>query len=182
VRKAEAGRFIARVERTAAAAEPAMVSYRTVAIPEKVAAHVRSNLTAPGYGHPAHVEVATGYGPCRSCLGTFVEGKDERILFTYDPFHGLDDYPSPGPVFIHKETCSRHEAAAFPDGLRELPLVLEGYGRGRWIVARERIENGDVDSAVARLFAHAAVEYLHVRNGEAGCYIARIERSDAAAA
>jgi Protein of unknown function (DUF1203) len=156
--------------------EPAMSSYRTVAVSEKLAAKVRSTLKAPGYGHAAEVSVATGYGPCRSCLQTFETGKDERILFTYDPFKGLDSYPSPGPVFIHKEECPRHTEPSFPEGLRSLPLILEAYARGRWLVARERIENADVDGAAARLFAHPAVEYLHVRNAEAGCYIARLER------
>ena len=35
----------------------------------------------------------------------------------------------------------------------------------------------------ARLFAHPAVGYIHVRNTEAGCYIARLEpaASDASA-
>ena len=153
-----------------------MTRYRTIAVTNEIADQVRTTLQAPGYGHPAQVAVATGYGPCRSCLSTFEAGREERILFTYDAFAGLDSYPSPGPIFIHKEACPRHEAADFPAGLRSLPLILEGYGRGRWLVARERVENADVDGAVDRLFAHAAVEYLHVRNAEAGCYIARIER------
>lgn len=155
-----------------------MAFYRVIALPEELANETRASLKSPQYGHPAHVEVATGYGPCRSCLRTFQEGEEERILFTYDPFAGLDAYPSPGPVFIHREGCTRYEKEGFPEGIRRLPLTLEGYGRGRWLVARERVAGGDVDGPVERLFAHPAVEYIHVRNTEAGCYIARIERME----
>ncbi len=154
-----------------------MNAYRVIAIPEKVSHKVRTLLKAPGYGHPAHVEVATGYGPCRACLRKFKEGEEERVLFTYDPFHGLDSYPSPGPVFIHREECSRYDDEGFPPELRDLPLTLEAYGPERWIVARERVVDGEVEAAIGRLLAHEKVGYLHVRNTEAGCYIARVERA-----
>jgi len=154
-----------------------MTPYRVVAIPAAVAEQTRATLKSPQYGHPAHVEVAAGYGPCRSCLRTFEPGRDQRILFTYNPFDGLDSYPLPGPIFIHREACQRDDGSSFPSGLRELPLTLEGYGRGRWLVTSERVINGEVDAAVNRLFAHPVVEYIHVRNAEAGCYIARLERT-----
>ena len=153
-----------------------MIPNRVVAIPEKIAEQARATLKSPQYGHPAHVEVARSYGPCRSCLQTFHEGRDQRILFTYNPFEGLDKYPLPGPIFIHREACQRYEEPVFPTGLSRLPLTLEGYGRGRWLVMSERVLNDEIDAVVNRLFAHPVVEYIHVRNAEAGCFIARIER------
>jgi Protein of unknown function (DUF1203) len=153
-----------------------MPPYRIVPIPEEIANQVRSTLKSPQYGHPAHVDVAAGYGPCRSCLRTFRKGEEERVLFTYNPFEGLDSYPSPGPVFVHHEACPRYDGEGFPADLRPLPLTLEAYGQDRWIVGRERVVDGDVDGTVERLFAQTGVEYIHVRNSEAGCYIARIER------
>ena len=50
-----------------------------------VADEVRRTRRSPGYGHPAHLEVAAGTGPCRCCLRPFVPGKDQRLLFTYRP-------------------------------------------------------------------------------------------------
>lgn len=47
-----------------------MPLYRVHGIPLAVATTVRDTLRAPQYGHPAPVEVATGYGPCRLCLQT----------------------------------------------------------------------------------------------------------------
>jgi len=151
--------------------------YRTVPISASLAEAARRERRSPQYGHPAHVEVAAGYGPCRLCLDTFRVGAEERLLFTYNPFDGLDRFPAPGPVFVHAVGCSPFAApSGFAESLRELPLVLEGYAAGRWVVAREPVVHGDVEGAVSRIFAHAAVEYIHVRNAEAGCYIARLER------
>ena len=151
--------------------------FRTIPIPATLAESARSDRRSPQYGHPAHVERATGYGPCRLCLETFRVGDDERLLFTYNPFESLDAYPSPGPIFVHAAGCTPFDRPeGFPESLRALPLTLEAYAPGRWLVARERVEGGDVEGAATRLFAHAAVAYVHVRNTEAGCYIARLER------
>ena len=138
---------------------------------------VRSTLKSPQYGHPAHAELANGYGPCRSCLRQFHAGEERRILFTYNPFEGVDTYPSPGPIFIHAESCKPFDdGSAFPPELRTLPLTLEAYGKDRWILARERPRDPEIETAIVRLFASPAVEYIHIRNTEAGCFIARIER------
>ena len=151
--------------------------FRTIPIPASMAESVRLEHRSPQYGHPTHTEVATGYGPCRLCLDTFRVGEEERVLFTYNPFDGLDTFPSPGPVFVHAPGCEPFAAeTGFPEPLRELPLVLEGYAAGRWLVARERVLDGGVEAAASRIFAHDAVAYVHVRNFEAGCYIARLER------
>jgi hypothetical protein len=48
-----------------------MSAYHVIAVPETLAQEVRETLKAPRYGHPAHVERATGYGPCRLCLRCF---------------------------------------------------------------------------------------------------------------
>jgi hypothetical protein len=152
-------------------------SFRVAAIPTKVAELVRSTMRSPGYGHPAHVEVASGYGPCRHCLRDFQVGKEQRILFTYDPFHGLESLPLPGPIFIHAEPCERFQNdAGFPEDLRTHRLTLVGYGAGRRAITEEHVENGEVESLIARLLEQSEVEYVHVRDTEAGCYDCRIER------
>ena len=117
------------------------------------------------------------WAPCRLCLNTFRVGEEERLLFTYNPFAGIDPYPAPGPIFVHAAGCEPYAAPqGFPDSLRTLRLVLEAYGAGRWLVTREHVTDGDVEGAAKRLFSHPAVSYVHVRNAEAGCYIARLER------
>jgi hypothetical protein len=152
------------------------MAFQVLAINDSVVAQARETMASPQYGHPAHVEVATGTGPCRSCLHTFEVGQEERILFTYNPFDGLDGYPSPGPVFIHRTVCSTFRGDGFPETLKSLPLTLEAYGDDRWILGRTRVTNGEVDEAIETLFANPGVRYLHVRHTEAGCFIAQVNR------
>lgn len=156
------------------------MSFRTVAIPTATADRVRATRVSPGYGHPAAAEVATGYGPCRHCLRTFRVGEERRILFTLDPFYGLEPLPLPGPVFIHEESCERlPEDGGFPEELRAHALTLNAYGRGRKLHAQEYVTDGGVEAVIERLLERPEIDYVHVRDTRAGCYDLRIERAGA---
>ncbi|MGE5206551.1 MAG: DUF1203 domain-containing protein [Chlamydiota bacterium] len=153
-----------------------MSSFRVIAIPSRAAEEVREKLQSPKYGHPAHIEVASGYGPCRHCLRTFRVGQEKRILFTWDAFDGVEDLPLPGPVFIHADACERYpEDSGFPPDMRSHRLTLNGYGERRRLLAQDYVKNGDVDEALERVLALPGVHYVHVRDTEAGCYDFRIE-------
>lgn len=153
--------------------------YRVLPIPEKVAALARSTGVSPGYGHPVHREIASGYGPCRVCLQPFEVGVERRLLLTYDPFHDLVPFPLPGPIFIHEEPCSvATPSHRFPEALRFIPLTLNAYGAGRELREVSRLSpGGSVDSVIERLLSLGDVDYIHVRNTEAGCFICRVQRS-----
>ena len=154
------------------------MDYRIVAVPTRVADLVRSNLRSPGYGHPAYTELAAGYGPCRHCLRYFQIGAENRILFTYDPFHGIEALPLPGPVFVHAEACERYdEGAGFPEDLRAHGLTFAAYGDGRRLLAEKHVRDGNVEPIIDELLGRGDVKYLHVRDLDAGCYDLRIERA-----
>jgi len=152
--------------------------FLVLAIPTKVATLVRQTNQAPGYGHPAHTEMATGYGPCRHCLRTFSVGQEQRILFTYDPFHGLERIPLPGPVFIHADGCEQYQPeAGYPADMLRHGAVLNAYRRGQELIARKVVEVGEDHAAVVRdLLLNQDVDYIEVRDLEAGCFDFRIER------
>jgi hypothetical protein len=152
-----------------------MIMFRFKGIPDAVAAEVRQTMRAPEYGHPAHREVAQGSGPCRQCLRTFAIGTEERILFTYQPFREPGSLPAPGPVFIHAEACSHYDDVALPPDFRALPLVFEAYRHGGWLVAQERVGDRNPDQILKGMFDLDGVDYVHVRNGDAGCFMARVE-------
>ncbi|MFL5594275.1 MAG: DUF1203 domain-containing protein [Gemmatimonadaceae bacterium] len=155
-----------------------MQSYRVVALENSIADAVRTTLRSPGYGHPAHTEVATGYGPCRQCLRTFSIGSDRRILFTYDSFHGREDLPLPGPVFIHEHECQRYsEDAGFPSDMLSHRLTFNAYAAGRRLIAQRRVANGVIEPELNQLLSDADVAYIHVRDTDAGCYDFCIERT-----
>lgn len=153
-------------------------AFRFVALPTAIAEAVRATRRSPRYGHPTYEEVATGYGPCRHCLRTFDVGRDRRILFTYDPFDGLEQLPLPGPVFIHADACARHpEHGGFPDDLRAHHLTLNAYGTGRRLLAQTYVTDGAVEAALEQIFANTDIAYVHVRDTKAGCYDLRVERA-----
>ena len=153
-----------------------MARFRFFGIPEEVANEVRQTMSAPGYGHPAHREVARGYGPCRLCLCTFEIGKEERLLFTYQPFGEPGSLPAPGPIFIHADPCPPYAGHELPPDFRALPLVIEGYATRGKLVAQERVNGGVPEEVLARVFEGSSADYVHIRNGEAGCFMARVER------
>jgi hypothetical protein len=151
--------------------------YRVIPISRDSANEVRRNMVSPFGKLPASSSVATGYGPCRSCLKTFRQGEEERIYITYDPFAGVSKLPLPGPVFIHTEECAEYKGEIFPTNLLSIPLIFEGYGDGSRLAASERIDAKRFNEQIADILAKPNVNFNHLRNGEAGCFITRIERT-----
>lgn len=152
------------------------VGYHISAIPTALVEQVRATGRAVAYPHPLHRELAAGTGPGRHCLDTFRVGEEERILFTHQPFSDPDALPVPGPVFIHALGCPRYEGDVFPDALRVLPLALDGFGERGLLRVQVRIADGRVEPAIEALLANREVRYLHLRHGQAGCFIARVDR------
>lgn len=154
------------------------MSYRVIGLPTELGMRVRETRRSPFGGHPVHSEVATGHGPCRVCLRAFHVGVDRRLLLTLDPFRGYESRPLPGPVFIHEETCGSYpEAGGFPADLRDRALTLEGFGRGRILRVVEHAPAGAAAVALEAMLARPEVDYVHVRDTEAGCYDFRVERT-----
>src|SRR6185369_1880658 len=152
------------------------MSYKVIPISNEICNEVRETLISPQYKHPASVSIATGYGPCRSCLKTFNEGKEERILFTYNSFEGLSDLPLPGPVFIHEHECRNYDKVVFPRDLSPLPVLLEGFGDSSELIVREPLDTDQPDAQIERIFSREDIRYINIRNAEAGCFVARIDR------
>lgn len=154
-----------------------MHSYRVVAIPTETARQVRETLKAPGYGFPAQIEISADEAPCRHCLRLTRPGIDQRILFTYDCFEGVETLPLPGPVYVHAHACERYdESAGFPEQIRPRKVTFNAYADGRRLLHQKYTDGGNVDGAIGELLADPAVRYLHVRSTPAGCYTFRIER------
>jgi hypothetical protein len=154
-----------------------MKNIRVVAISTEVAEGVRKTMRSPGYGFPAHVEVATDTAPCRHCLRTFKVGSERRILFTYNRFSGVEPWPQPGPVYIHAERCEQYnENGGFPEDLRHSPRTLEAYASGRNLAGQEYVTDGKFEPAVERLLERPEVEYIQVQSSTAGCFTFRIHR------
>lgn len=153
------------------------MSYRVVPISSNVANNVRETMISPHGKLPAFSDVATGYGPCRSCLRTFKQGEEERIYISYDPFAGVSDLPLPGPVFIHTRDCQEYSEDSFPTHLLSIPMIFEGFGKNSQLLTSEPLEAERLDEQIDSVLNTAGVEFIHLRNAEAGCFIAKIERA-----
>jgi hypothetical protein len=158
-----------------------MTEIRVIALPTETAKKVLETKSSPGYGHPAHTEVAKGHGPCRHCLRPFRIGEEKRTLFTCNPFYRLAPVPAPGPVFIHSDLCERFdEEAGYPSELVPYPVVLDGYDGEQRLLTERRAAAGDQEAEIARIFEDVSVQYVLVRDGEAGCFDFRVERMEVA--
>jgi len=154
-----------------------MSDFRIVSLDSSLSDEVRRTRLAPGYGHPVHGEIATGTGPCRSCLRLFDVGHDERLLFTYRPWSGDRTVGAPGPVFIHAGECRRFDGAGVPEDLLRLDLRLEARTHDGRTIRSERVAGRAVESRLAELLDSEDVDFVFIRNGDAGCHIARAERA-----
>jgi hypothetical protein len=57
-----------------------------------------------------------------------------------------------------------------------LPLAIEGYGAAGVPVIQRRVGTSLFEVALESVFQVPEVRYAHLRNAEAGCFIARIDR------
>lgn len=155
-----------------------MRKLKIVAMDAKIVEQVRETMKTPGYGFPAHREMAAGRAPCRFCLRLIRPREEELILFTYDAFHGQGVPPMPGPVYVHAEACEPYAGnGELPEDYRGQPLTFETFGANRERIAETRVAGIGEDDVLAELFEREKVEYVHVRSTSAGCYLFRIERA-----
>lgn len=154
-----------------------MASLKIVPMDSETAEQVRKTMTAPGYGFPAHREIAAGRAPCRHCLKLIRPGEEELILFTYDAFHGQEVPPMPGPVYVHAQKCESYVGnGEIPNEYCGQPLTFEAFAANRKRLAEMRVMGSGEDAAVQELFEREETEYVHVRSTSAGCYLFRVER------
>jgi hypothetical protein len=84
-------------------------------------------------------------------------------------------------VFIHSDLCERFdEEAGYPSELVPYPVVLDGYDGEQRLLTERRAAAGDQEAEIARIFEDVSVQYVLVRDGEAGCFDFRVERMEVA--
>lgn len=154
-----------------------MPAFVVTALDPRIAEEVRLTRRSPGYGHPVAAEIATGTGPCRSCLTAFTVGADERLLFTYRPRGGPESVGAPGPVFIHARACERFREPGFPPGLEGFPLRVEAHTNDGRVLRTESVPGTEAGPLIESLLEDPDAAFAFLRHGEAGCHIARADRT-----
>lgn len=131
-------------------------------------------------GQAPERRISDGAGnPCRHCLTDIAAGEPMLVL-ALRPFPSAQPYAEQGPIFLHAEPCTRHDArAGMPAMFRERTFYLvRGYDRSDRIVYGSGgiVAPDALDSRAAELLSQDGIAYLHVRSGSYNCYQCRIER------
>ncbi|MDF6045561.1 DUF1203 domain-containing protein [Streptomyces sp. JH14] len=130
-----------------------------------------------------------GGAPLRCCL-RHSEAGERIVLVSYAPLRrwaaetGVDPgpYDECGPVFIHADECGGQTSGpGYPAELHGARRVLRAYSAEGHILGGTLIEipterAAEVDSALRGVFADPAVELVHVRAVEFGCFMVEIRR------
>ena len=85
-----------------------------------------------------------------------------------------------GPIYIHETHCQPESEilTAYPDDFRELPLLLRAYTAEDNQLDSKLINDSNAETIIDIFCADPKVAYIHLRDGESGCYYARILRAE----
>jgi hypothetical protein len=85
-----------------------------------------------------------------------------------------------GPIYVHETNCEpiTEILSSYPQEFRQLPLLLRAYTKDDEQVSSRVIKDGDAETLIGKFFGDPEVAYIHLRDGESGCYYARIERDE----
>jgi Protein of unknown function (DUF1203) len=147
-------------------------------LPEQVSTDLKQTKRDQFGNEPQLEQAQSRRSICRRCLRRFNHG-ERRLLFKYRPFQRESVFAEAGPIYIHQNDCrpDTEILTAYPDDFRELPLLLRAYTGEDGQVDSKLIKDGDAEAIINGFFANPEVAYIHLRDGESGCYYARIERS-----
>ena len=156
-----------------------MSEYRIYPLSEQVSATLKETMRDQFGNEPEIEEAQSRRSICRRCLRRFNPG-ERRLLFKYRPFEKEGVFAEAGPIYIHASDCRPETEilTSYPDEFRELPLLLRAYTREDGQVDSKVIKDGQAETIIDTFFADPKVEYIHLRDGESGCYYARIERAE----
>jgi hypothetical protein len=158
-----------------------MKQFKIVPLSEEYARKLRENQI-DDFGHGIVEQIAIGKGPCRVSLKPFSIGEDVRLLISHSPFFVDNAFDQPGPIFINKKEVEAYkDVHRFPPEIKadkvSFPLTLIGYNKEQKMVFTRLVGDDDVDLLIPKLFEEQReVEYFHVRNAEACCFICKVEK------
>ena len=154
-------------------------SFQLVALPaERFADLFRQGdpeLQAIG-GRRMIVDEKPGY-PCRVSLADAEIG--ETVLLVPFTHHEVSSpYHASGPIFIREGAATARPAPGeIPTMFRHRLLSIRGYDAAAMMVSEVVVLGTELEDTIGRLFAAAAVSYLHIHNAGPGCFNCRVLRA-----
>ena len=115
--------------------------------------------------------------PCRVSLEDAEPG--ERLLllpFEHQPAHS--PYRAAGPIFVRETARMTYDRAGdLPPVLLGRILSVRAYDPDGSMVDADVIDGSGVEPLLARLFAQAGTDYIHIHFARRGCYACRVDRA-----
>ena len=158
-----------------------MRNFKIVPLTKSYATKIQQTLK-DDFDNNVTEQIATGFGPCRVSLKPFKVGQDVRLLFKHSPFEIDNIFNQVGPIFIHKDEVEEYQDVYhFPKEIKadkiNFPLTLIGYSKEQKMIFTKLVGELDVENLIEETFnQNEEIDFLHVRNAEASCFICKIER------
>ena len=86
-------------------------------------------------------------------------------------------YRASHAIFVREGAAEAYDAIdAVPEVMRRRLLSLRAFDDGGMMLDADVVDGREIEAVITRLFADAAVRYIHVHNAKQGCYSGRIDR------
>lgn len=114
--------------------------------------------------------------PCRIGLQDARAG-DELLLLPWEHQPARSPYRASGPIFVRRGARQRRLAPGeVPPYVGSRLISVRGYDAAHCIVEAVVCEGVDTACEITKLFASAAVAYIHLHNARRGCFSCAVER------
>lgn len=116
--------------------------------------------------------------PCRLCLGDTDPGQ-LHVLFSYMPFvNNKNPFAEVGPVYVHQDCSAYLDVNVFPPDIKKRKyLQVRGYDADDILIKADLTEGNNIESMIEEFLNIDDVMYLHIRHGQTGCYLLKVERA-----
>lgn len=132
---------------------------------------------SPGVARRVIADKSPGF-PCRVSLLDAEPG--ESLILVHHLHHDVTSpYRASGPVYVREAAVqAQPDVDEIPLQLRRRLLALRGFDHaGMTLRGADVVEGAQLEDALAKMFADAAIDYIHIHNCRAGCYAAKATRA-----
>lgn len=121
-----------------------------------------------------------GY-PCRIALRDAARG--EQLILLHHTSHDVaTPYRSAYAIYVSERAEQAHYTDALPPVFEGRPLALRGFDAEGMLRDARLALPGAAEEAILDLFADPQIAYIDAHNAAHGCFAARVERFEGAAA
>ena len=114
--------------------------------------------------------------PCRVSL-TDAEVGDEVILVHHEHHAVATPFRASHAIYVRAGERQYDAVDQVPPMLRSRLLSVRAFDADGMLVDADVVDGTDLEALIARQFAPAQAQYLHIHFARPGCYAARVDRA-----